>query len=48
MERVVEVQKDLHLCLIDYSKVFSKVKHYDLFDILLRHNCDGKRGYNKN
>ena len=42
MERAIEVQKDLYLCFIDYSKVFDKVKHYDLFDILLRHNCDGK------
>ena len=42
MERAIEVQKDLYLCFIDYSKTFDKVNHSDLFDILLRHNCDGK------
>ena len=42
MERAIEVQKDLYLCFIDYSKAIDRVKHSDLFDILLRHNCDGK------
>ena len=42
MERAIEVQKDLYLCFVDYSMAFDKVKHYDLFDIFLRHNCDGK------
>ena len=42
MERAIEVQKDLYLCFIDYTKAFDRVKHSDLFDILLRHNCDGK------
>ena len=42
MERAIEVQKDLHLCFIGYSKALDKVNHSDLFDILLRHNCDGK------
>ena len=42
MERTVEVQKDFYLCFIDFSKAFDKVKHSDLFHILLRHNCDGK------
>ena len=42
MERAIEVQKDLYLCFIDYSKAFDKVRHSDLFDILLRLNCDGK------
>ena len=32
----------MYFCFIDYSKTFDKVKHSDLFDILLRHNCDGK------
>ena len=27
---------------VDDSKALDKVKHSDLFDILLRHNCDGK------
>ena len=42
MKRAIEVEKDLYLCFIDYSKAFDKVKHSDLFDILQRHNCDGK------
>ena len=40
MEWAIEVQKDLYLCFVDYSMAFDKVKHYDLFDIFLRHNCD--------
>ena len=40
--RAIEVQKDLNLCFIDYFKEFDKVKLSGLFDILLRHNCDGK------
>ena len=42
MERAIGLQKDLYLCFIDYSKAFDKVKHFALFGILLRHNCDGK------
>ncbi|GFN96625.1 RNA-directed DNA polymerase from mobile element jockey-like [Plakobranchus ocellatus] len=42
MERAIEVQDDLHLCFIDYSKAFDKVKDSDLFGILLRRNCDRK------
>ena len=42
MERAIEVQKDLYLCFIDYSKAFDKVRHSDLFDILQGINCDGK------
>ena len=33
---------DLYLSFIDYSKALDKVKHSDLFDILPRHNCNGK------
>ena len=42
MERTIEVQKNLYLCFIDYSKAFNKIEHSDLFDVLLRSNCDGK------
>ena len=42
MKSAIEVQKDLRLCFIDYSEAFDKVKHFDLFDILLRDNCNGK------
>ena len=41
MGRAIDVQNDLYLCFIIYSKAFDKVKHFYLFDILLRHNCDG-------
>ena len=40
--RTLMVQKDLYLCLIDYSMAFDEVKHSDQCDILLRHNCNGK------
>ena len=42
MERSDEVQKDLYLCLIDYSKAFDKVRHNDLFDILSKLDVDAK------
>ena len=42
IKRAIEVEKDLYLCFIDYSKAFDKVKHSDLFGISLRHNCDRK------
>ena len=42
MERSVEVQKDLYLGLIDYSKAFDKVRHNDLFDILSKLDVDAK------
>ena len=40
MEWAIEVEKDLYLCFNDYSKALDKVKHSDLFDILLRHGKD--------
>ena len=42
MERKIEVHKDLHLCFIDYSKAFDKIKHSYLFYFLVGHNCHGK------
>ena len=42
MERAIEVQKDVYICFIDCSKTFDEVKHSNLFDILLRHTCNGK------
>ena len=33
--------RNLRLCFIDYSKVFDKVRHSDLFDILSRLSFDG-------
>ena len=42
MEWAIEVQKDLYLCFIDYSKAFDKIEHSGLFGVLLRLKCDGK------
>ena len=42
VERKIEVHKYLHLCFMDYSKEFDKVKHSDLYGILLGNNCHGK------
>ena len=41
-ERCIEMQKDLYLCFIDYSKVFYKVRHEKLFNILEHLDIDGK------
>ena len=42
LERSIEVQKDIYLCFIDYSKAFDKVRHEDLFNILSSLNIDAK------
>ncbi|GFO15376.1 retrovirus-related pol polyprotein line-1 [Plakobranchus ocellatus] len=42
MERCIERQKDLHLCFIDYSKAFDKVRHVELFRMLEKLDIDGK------
>ena len=41
-ERAVEMQQDLFLCFIDYSKAFDKVKHEELMRILEEIDIDGK------
>ena len=41
-ERATEGHKDVYICVIDYTKVFDKVKHEDLFDILQNLDIDGK------
>ena len=41
-ERCIEMQKDLYLCFIDYSKAFDKVRHEKLFNILEHLDIDGK------
>ena len=41
-ERCIEMQKDLYLCFIDYSKAFDKVRHEDLFQILNALDINGK------
>ena len=42
MERSIEVNHDIYLCFIDYSKAFDKVRHEKLFEILKMLNIDGK------
>ncbi|GFS05027.1 endonuclease-reverse transcriptase [Elysia marginata] len=42
MKKAVEVQHEVYLCFIDYSKAFDKVKHSELFGILDQLNIDGK------
>ena len=42
MERCIEVQKDLSICFIDYSKAFDKVKHEKLVEMLNQLDIDGK------
>ena len=41
-ERCIEMQKDLYLCFIDYSKAFDKGRHEKLFNILEHLDIDGK------
>ena len=38
----IEMQKDLYLCFIDYSKAFDNVRHEKLFNILEHLDIDGK------
>ncbi|GFN85484.1 retrovirus-related pol polyprotein line-1 [Plakobranchus ocellatus] len=42
MERCIEIEKDLHLCFIDYSEASYKVKHVELFRMLEKLDIDGK------
>ena len=41
-ERAIEIQKDLYLCLIDYTKAFDKLRHEEIMSILDSLNIDGK------
>ena len=41
-ERSIEMQKDLYVCFIDYTKAFDKVKHKELIDMLQQIGVDGK------
>ena len=42
IERCIQVQTDLYICFIDYSKAFDKVRHEELFNILDKLDIDGK------
>ena len=41
-ERFIEMQKDIYLYFIDYTKAFDKVKHVQLLDMLQDLDIDGK------
>jgi len=41
-ERAIEMQKDLYVCFIDYTKAFDKVQHEELFNMLGSLDLDGK------
>ena len=41
-ERAVEMQKDIFICVIDYSKAFDKVRHDELFEDLRKLGLHGK------
>ena len=36
------IQRDLYLCLIDYTKAFDKLRHEEIMSILDSLNIDGK------
>lgn len=38
----MEMQHDIYLCFIDYSKAFDKVKHETLLEMLQSLDMDGK------
>ena len=42
IERSIEVQQDLYLCFIDFTKAFDTVKHEKLIQMLQDLNVDGK------
>ncbi|GFO04703.1 endonuclease-reverse transcriptase [Plakobranchus ocellatus] len=42
IERALEVQKDVYLCFIDYSKAFDRVRHDEIITQLKQLNMDGK------
>ncbi|XP_042883267.1 uncharacterized protein LOC122260182 [Penaeus japonicus] len=41
-ERAIEMQKDLFMCFIDYTKAFDKVQHEELLRLLQGLDLDGK------
>ena len=42
MERALEMQQDLYMCFIDYTKAFDCVRHEEIIDMLQSLNVDGK------
>ncbi|GFN80048.1 endonuclease-reverse transcriptase [Plakobranchus ocellatus] len=42
IERALEVQKDVYLCFINYTKAFDRVRHDEIITQLKQLNIDGK------
>jgi hypothetical protein len=42
MENMIEMQKDVFLCFVDYEKAFDRVRHVDLMEMLLNIGVDGR------
>lgn len=40
---IYSIQKDLSICFIDYSKVFDRVRHAELLNILEKVDFNGKK-----
>ena len=41
-EKAMEKQKDLHICFLDYTKAFDRVKHEKIIELLQRLDTNGK------
>ena len=42
IERALEIQKDVYLCFIDYTKAFDRVRHDEIIKELTKLKIDGK------
>ncbi|GFS21892.1 LINE-1 reverse transcriptase [Elysia marginata] len=42
IQRAIEVQKDVYLCFIDYTKAFDRVRHDEIMKNLTQIKIDGK------
>ena len=41
-ERAIQMQQNIYLCFIDYSKAFDKVRHEELLEMLQELDINGK------
>ena len=41
-ERTTDVQKDVYICFIDYTKAFDRVKHFNMIECLSEIGIDDK------
>ena len=41
-ERAIEMQREVYVCFIDYTKAFDRVRHEELMDFLQDLDIDGK------